>query len=458
MKSLACILFLFLVATEGTAQHEVFDIFRYTPPAGWVKEVKDNITAYTKTNNQDNTWCIINIVKSTASKGSIDKDFESEWAELAVRSYKAYGLVGNPVLEKDGWRIKSGTGKFNFNNSEAATLITTFSGYGRCASLLVVTNTERYTEAFEKMLASLELIKPDQSPSQGSSNVVVNTSTPVNSSFTFSTTNFDDGWVSVVKENWVQVTRKDLTVYLWYALPYDVHQFSGTGLRERDYYWDNMVSKYFTIQTKQYRDNGEVIGSLQPNYVEGWAIDKQTGSRRFIAMRLNISPNSAYIYVVSAPNENVLMTQFPNANGSFTSDLSDMGRYNKFAIAEKDVLGTWSKGNSSTLQWYYVTPSGYEGYAGMTVAATSSTYNFNPGGSYTSIHNGATGTVGNLNTFQQNYKGTYSVTPWTITATNRFEGRTVTFNAWFEVVRGGRVLHLQDQKYTGDVETLVKTK
>jgi hypothetical protein len=62
-----------------------------------------------------------------------------------------------------------------------------------------------------------------------------------------------------------------------------------------------------------------------------------------------------------------------------------------------------------------------------------------------------------MNTFQQNYKGTYTVTDWTITATNRFEGKTQVFNAWFEVVRGGRVLHLQDAKYTGYHIKLVKT-
>lgn len=275
--------------------------------------------------------------------------------------------------------------------------------------------------------------------------------------FAFFTTNFDDGWTSVIQNDWVLVSKGDIKVYLWYALPYNASDFSGTGLVERDYYWENYVSKYYTIETRQYKDNGEVLGSQKPSYIEGWATDKQTGERRFIGMRLDIAPNTAYITIGSARDEASLWNQFPKANGgAFSpSDLSNMSRYNKFAISESDVQGTWSKGNSSTAQWYYVTPSGYEGYAGMTIAATSATFTFNNGGSYTSIHNGATGTVGNLSTFQQNYKGNYTVGNWTLTATNRWQGKTDNFEACFVAVKGGRILCLRE----GGMEyNLVKVK
>ena len=274
---------------------------------------------------------------------------------------------------------------------------------------------------------------------------IVNTVTePVNNSvFQYNTTNFDDGWVSTIQTDWVLVTKGDIKVYVFYALPYNASDFSGTGIVYRDYYWDNYVSKYYTIETKQYKDNGEVMSSQKPPYVEGWAIDKQTGNRRFIGMRLDISPNTAYITIGSAKDEAALWQQFPKANGGAwsPSDLSNMGGYNKFAIAETDIIGTWQDGNTSTMQWYYTAASGNPGgYAGMTVAARSATFNFNEGGNYTSIHNGATGSVGAMNTFQQNYKGKYTVTNWNITATNRWDGKTESFNSWFRVIRGGRIL------------------
>jgi len=261
--------------------------------------------------------------------------------------------------------------------------------------------------------------------------------------FVFNTTSFDDGWNSVIQDDWVLVTKGDIKVYLLYALPYNVSDFSGTGVVDRDYYWDNYVSKYFSIESKQYKDNGEVNSSLKPPYVEGWVTDRQTGERRFIGMRMDISPNTAYITIGSAKDEASLWQQFPKANGGAwsPSDLSNMGGYNKFAIGENDILGTWQDGNTSTMQWYYTAASGNPGgYAGMTVAARSATFNFNPGGDYTSIHNGASGAVGAMSTFQQNYKGKYTVTNWSITATNRWDGKTENFNSWFKVIRGGRIL------------------
>lgn len=276
--------------------------------------------------------------------------------------------------------------------------------------------------------------------------------------FAFNTTNFDDGWTSVIQNDWVLVKKGDIKVYLWYALPYNASDFSGTGVVDRDYYWDNYVSKYYSIETKQYKDNGEVMSYQKPAYVEGWATDKQTGERRFIGMRLDISPNTAYLIIGSAKDEAALWKQFPKANGTAwsPSDLSNMSGYNKFAIGENDVIGTWQDGNTSTMQWYYTAASGNPGgYAGMTVAATSATFNFNNGGNYTSIHNGATGTVGAMNTFQQNYKGKYTVSNWNITATNRWDGKTESFNSWFKVIRGGRILCMDG---AGITYRLVKAK
>ncbi|MEZ4771983.1 MAG: hypothetical protein R3D00_02295 [Bacteroidia bacterium] len=304
-------------------------------------------------------------------------------------------------------------------------------------------------------ISTNDAIKDDEKASND--NIITPPSAPTTNTagYTFSTTNFDDGWTSVIKNDWVEVSKGNMQVYLLFPLPFDVSKFSGTGLRARDFYWDNHVTQYFTIQTKHYRDDNEVIASLQPDYVEGWAIDKQTGKKRFIAMRLSIVPNSAYLVIASAENESSLYKQFPAANDKYKSDLADMSRYNKFAVATRDIQGRWQNGNTSTAHWYYVTPGGYEGYAGMTLVASSATFNFNPGGNYTSIHNGASGSVGNMTTFQQEYKGAYTVTDWSVTATNRWQGKTDHFEAWFVAVRGGRVLWLKD----GGMEySLVKTK
>lgn len=446
--------FLFnLIHVKVTAQKETIDIISFNPPEGWKKDVKATVTSYSFSDKKDGSWCVIGLYKSTASKGSIEKDFESEWNELIAKTYKtANSPEESEIQESDGWKIKVGTGKFSFNNKPAAAMLTSFSGYGKCVSIVATTASERYLQDIQDLIGSIELSKPD------TNNLVTSGQTStIQSGYSYTTTNFNDGWISTIQNDWVLVTKGDMKVYLWYALPYEVNKFSGTGLVDRDYYWDNFVSTYFTLETKQYKDGGEIIGSLKPAYVEGWATDKQTGERRFIGMRLDIKPNTAYITIGSANDEASLWNQFPKASGSAfsVSDLSNMNGYNKFAIGKNDLIGTWSSGGGGITNWYSTTTGQNVGATGV---ATSNEFNFKNGNSYSSIHNGATGWVGAMNTFQQEYKGNYTLADWTLTATNRFEGKTQVFNAWFEAVRGGRILHLQDQEYTGYELTLGKTK
>jgi hypothetical protein len=271
--------------------------------------------------------------------------------------------------------------------------------------------------------------------------------------YQFNTSNFDDGWISTIQENWVLVEKAAARVYLYFVLPYNSDNFSGTGVVDRDYYWDNYVARQFNITEKLYNDAGEFISALKPKYVEGRGADPITGEARYVAMTLAISPNAALITVASFPDEQSFRQQFPRANDKYTSDLMAMSRYNKFAIGANDLLGTWQSGGTQMTQWYDAITGAY---AGATMASSSATYHFMSNGIYNSIHNGATGAVGAMSTFQQEYKGNYSVTNWNVTATNRYEGRTDNFDAHFQAVRGGRLLYLNDKR--GGEYTLVRIR
>lgn len=296
-------------------------------------------------------------------------------------------------------------------------------------------------------------ITPEQTQITNNNNET-NMVPPAAEGYTFSTTNFDDGWNSSLTNDYVLVEKAENSIYLLFAVPYNASQFSGTGVRDAEFYWDQYVSQYFTIQSKQFNDGSSI--ALKPPYMEGAAIDKRTGKSCFIGMYLNIVPNAVSLIIGSAPDEVAFRRLFPKANDPFGSDLSAMTRYNKFAVASSDLIGKWQDGNTETAQWYYTSPSGYEGYAGMTVASTSATFHFYSNGSYKSIHNGATGAVGNMNTFQQEFKGAYEVSNWMVTATNRYGGKTDRFDAYFIAVRGGRLLYLNNG--AGLKYTLVKAK
>lgn len=163
------LLYIFCISAKAIiAQKEAFDIVSFMPPQDktgkvWKKESTDNILAYTYINTQNNTWCRINIVKSTVSLGSIDKDFESEWNQLIVKNYSPTEDVQvDSVREFEGWKFKAGVVKFMFNKKDALAILTTISGFNRCMSIVSTTNSPDYTNVIEGLLASVELQKKNR--------------------------------------------------------------------------------------------------------------------------------------------------------------------------------------------------------------------------------------------------------------------------------------------------------
>lgn len=173
-KIFFCIL-LVLVTSVACAQNATYDLVSYIPPSGWKKEVKTNHISYVITNTKKDVWCQINIVKSTASMGSIEADFKIEWLGFAVKDFKA---IGDPQLsavkELDGWQTTTGTGKFIFKNKEAMIMLTTSSGYNRCLSIITCTNSGEYVKDIDTFMTAVILKKPDvvQQPAAGSSKII----------------------------------------------------------------------------------------------------------------------------------------------------------------------------------------------------------------------------------------------------------------------------------------------
>lgn len=264
---------------------------------------------------------------------------------------------------------------------------------------------------------------------------------PAAGGFTFNTTNFDDGWVSVIEDDKVVVSKGPVKVYIYFPLAWD----DNSRPKGRDYFWDEQLSRSFRLLSKQYRDGGEYISAFQPPYVEGRAIENRTGKEVFIALYTGSGSGGMYPTLAIAPDEATIRKYFPKAEDRYESDLHAMRNYNKFAVGQTDITGYWVGGASTALNYYHA----YSGnYMGMNAAVSSDEFWFKNDGTYRSTHKGATGMVGNMNTYQQEYKGKMKVSNWEVVLTQRFEGKTDTHYAYFEAVWGGRILHLQHKQYT----------
>lgn len=161
MKKLVLLYMFFVFAGKAMGQKETFDIVSYVPPSGWTKQITQDIVAYNTVDKKTNAWCQMGIVKSTASKGTIELDFESEWQNLVVKNYKPTEAPQlEEIQESDGWKIRTGIGKFTFNGGEAIVLLTTASGFNRCVSIVATTNGQDFIKEIESLLSSVDLIKP----------------------------------------------------------------------------------------------------------------------------------------------------------------------------------------------------------------------------------------------------------------------------------------------------------
>lgn len=142
------------------AQTEKFDIATYTPLKGWAKTKKQGVIIYSKADTATGGFCIIALYAATNSAGSPQKDFETEWKELAVTPFNA---VANPATETqttpDGWKAIAGASPVKQDNADSYIVLTVYSGFGKTTSVMATLNDQSFIPELEKFLLGIKLDK-----------------------------------------------------------------------------------------------------------------------------------------------------------------------------------------------------------------------------------------------------------------------------------------------------------
>jgi hypothetical protein len=442
------ILFLFLsmVSLKSFTQNQFFDLMIYKEPKGWNKEVKENIVSYSKIDNAKKTWCVIGIIRSINSKGSIKADFDSEWEGLVA---KQYGVTAPPktdeVLEAEGWEIKSGSGKFIFNSADAKAMLMTFSGHNRCISVVATTNSDAFIPEVQTFLETIDLKKPDITTNNQPNNQTTSIQ-PAAVDYAFHTTNFDDGWTSTVKEDWVEVTKGSIKVLLHYPkdgtiFPADPEPLTNTA-------WNILVAPRYS-NLKDYR-TAYITTYNRPYLGFGSATNNADGKEVFIVFFRQ--GQSGWIEFI-CPNKNSFIQNFKfdpyairwDSESDLMNPLLAMKAYNKFAIAASDFKGKWTSDFTGIQQMYHV----YTGqYAGMNINQSNEEFIFN-GNSYNWKLLVISGMVGSTNYNNVASSGTFTVpNNWQISFT-KIEKGPKTCHAFWSCIKGARILNLLDAEYPG---------
>lgn len=444
---------LLVCCTIADAQQQSFDIFSFTLPRGWKKERLENVMSLSTANSQTKAWALVGIIKSTASKGSIDDDFRSEWNSLIVKQYKQYGVslqpLGIDTQTVKGWKVQTGLGKFIFNKDTASVLLTTFSNGTRCASLRIMSNTTNYGKVLEQFIASIQL--PDASSLKENNTVTTTkttapTSIPVASGFQFNTTNFDDGWTSVVKEDWVEATKGSIKVLLHYPRAEEKNYYSQYDERV-NVFWNLLVAPRYR-NLRDYQSPTHIISSEPGYFAAGLLTDNATGKDHWVA--LFSKGKSGWIEVI-APDKKTFFDHFgvdrPDIYFSDWDRLVNLSGLNKFAVGENDLVGKWSNQFSGSTAYYSV----YTGiYAGSSTYASAESFLFEKGKTYKwNLAAGKSGVNTTMQVDKASATGNWKLlNNWQIWFSD-IERKQKTFNAHFSCIRGGRILWLQDVEYGG---------
>ncbi|MBX2916404.1 MAG: hypothetical protein KF856_14135 [Cyclobacteriaceae bacterium] len=438
---------LILVSTQTIAQQQ-FDYVMYHVPTGWGIDTKrTDVVQLTVMDTNDGTYAMAGIYPSQQGLSSASENFNQAWEQIAQQTVSVTSQPQlNQVVNQNGWQIISGSTSFKDRNTAGWVWQVVATQQARYIAVILVTNSNKYQATIDQFIQSLKFLPL---AAEVTSKTTVQ---PISSqSYSFQTTNFDDGWSATAESDFVTVTKGNLKVLVHY--PNAQADAYNSVLR------DGLATAWSVLVAPRYTN----IRNLEVKPIQSWesvsfasadGIEKASGKQFHIVLfkKHYSNGNGRYLEFV-APNKQTYDNEFvPYHNDEFGWDKNVNMQYrNKFAVAATDLTGTWGASDYASLSYYYVNGGGY---AGDTATSLAHIFTFNPNGTYQSDHAGASGVVGNQKFSRQVYNGKFSSNNWTLTLTNRFQGETENFACQFEAVKGGRILLLTDK--LGTVYTLAK--
>jgi len=265
---------------------------------------------------------------------------------------------------------------------------------------------------------------------------------------TIATSNFDDGWVATPQAEWVQVMKNGITVNLHYAVSLPDELRSGDGDPILNYFWNLLIVPRYTFSSVQ-KLPFDPYAYKRTYFMEATGTDNTSGQLVFLAFRILINSGIASCVEIRTTSKESYTAEFPNLE---KTEL--MTGYNRFAISPADITGKWTESKGGFAQYYNV----YTGnYAGMNAISISSQITIGTDGQLVLEHKGASGMVGNQQFFSESYKGPYSLTNWDLSFTDQ-QGKQTAYHAYYQAVKNGRILYLQNKQYSGQEYFFVKAE
>jgi hypothetical protein len=359
-----------------------------------------------------------------------------------------------PAETEAGWETFSGFAPFENDGNKGIVILVTSSGYGKMVNLVILTNTEVYEKDMTAFLESITLKSSITAEATNTAKLQPVKTTAITDRFSFTTTNFDDGWTSNVQDDWVQVNKGNIKVLIHYpnknADAYN--PVLQDGLKNA---WNLLVApKYSSATDMEFKLSS---GWESIEFAEASMVEKATGEKVYVVLFKKKSSNGSgkYIEFIS-PDKRTFEQEFgsyENASANFGTGsgwdkMVSMANYNKFAVAASDLNGKWTSNFTGMTQYV----NAYTGASvGANTHASNENFEFGAGNTYKWDLGVASGFVGNIKFQSVKSTGKFTViNNWQVSFSD-IEGKPKTYTVQFTCIKGARVLWIGDTLF-GKVE------
>lgn len=438
-----------LYACTAMAQTKTFDIFSYKEPLGFQLKENNKYLFYSK--NDGKNYCQLFLYPAVTGTSDIEKDFKANWDFFARNPQQG---VGDPVnreqQEAEGWKVIFAGAGGSYGGQAFVISLSTLTKGNITFYTAAVFSDQKYLPAVEEFTGSImpdlkKFVQKTHPPA------VTNTGNekdnqPVSNGFQFTTTNFDDGWVAIPKEDWVLATKGNIKVHIHYPNK-QADEYNPDGDAALKIAWNILIAPRYSNAVNMFFKDGDQFFS-RPNYGSAEVTDNATGKRVYVVLyKRTYYTNNKYVEII-APSQSAFEAMFGNyetnkANKTWDA-LNNLQDYNKFAVAASDLKGTWTTDFGAAVSYVNI----YTGLdAGMYTSASTESFQFFNGGKYEWNLSVANGMVGNIRFQSAKSAGTVTVPDnWHIQFSD-IEGKPRKFEAMFSCIKGLRILWLDGKAY-----------
>jgi hypothetical protein len=373
---------------------------------------------------------------------------------ISAGGFNADSLVGK--FTEMGWTISviEGDSKYAWLQKDTRTLIMYFSMdaketglyIGEAASAPVQNGQVNNTIATEPATTDNNQMLQTYNPPVQNNQIDVIQQPGIaiqNSGFTFTTTNFDDGWTSTVQEDWVETTKGNSKVLIHYPNK-KADEYNSVLLDGLKTAWNVLVApRYSSASNFEFKP----IQSWQSiEFAEADMVENATGKTAHVVLfKKNFSGGGGKFLEFITETKNVFEQEFGayinEASAPGWDKMANMANYNKFAVAASDLQGKWTSNFTGMTQYV----NAYTGAsAGADTHASNENFEFAAGNTYKWDLGVASGFVGSIKFQSVKSSGKFSVpSNWQVSFSD-IEGKPKTYNTYFSCIKGARVLWIGD--------------